>query len=76
MVTLQATVISRLFIVALTKCDKLNKTERTKRLSSIESELEFLGVTPEIIPVSSSNGEGIETLKNIIKDCVENEDVE
>lgn len=64
------------FVVAFTKCDKLNKTERTKRLASIESELDFLGFTPEIIPVSSSNGEGIETLKDIIKDCVKNEDAE
>ena len=60
------------FIVALTKCDKLNKSETEKRLKLIKKELNFLETTPEIIPVSSVHGNGIEQLKQIIEECVEN----
>ena len=59
------------FIVALTKCDKLNKSEKAKRLSLIVSELSFLKQLPEMIPISSSNGEGIEIIKKKIVECVE-----
>ena len=53
------------FIVVMTKSDKLNKTERTKRLEAVHSELaEFGDVT--VIPFSATNGEGVEAVKEAI----------
>ena len=43
------------FIVVMTKSDKLNKTERTKRMEDIHTELAEFGDV-KIIPFSASNG--------------------
>lgn len=47
------------FLIALTKSDKLKKTERQKREKEIPTELPDL----ETIAFSSENGEGVEALK-------------
>lgn len=47
------------FVIALTKSDKLKKTERQKREQEIPNELPGL----ETIAFSSENGEGVEALK-------------
>lgn len=47
------------FVIALTKSDKLKKTERQKREKEIPEELPGL----ETIAFSSENGEGVEALK-------------
>ena len=47
------------FVIALTKSDKLKKTERQKREKEIPDELPGL----ETIAFSSENGEGVEALK-------------
>ncbi|MBR6780539.1 MAG: YihA family ribosome biogenesis GTP-binding protein [Clostridia bacterium] len=47
------------FVIALTKSDKLKKTERQKREQEIPAELPGL----ETIAFSSENGEGVEALK-------------
>ncbi len=53
------------FVIVLTKADKLNKTEREKRLSALTEELaDFDGV--QCIPFSAVNGEGVETLRAIL----------
>ncbi len=54
------------FIVVMTKSDKLNKTERTKRMESIHDELAELGDV-KIIPFSASNGEGAEDIRREIE---------
>ena len=54
------------FVIALTKSDKLNKTETKNRLEALEEELSFLDNKPKMIPVSSLKGDGIEELKNYI----------
>ncbi len=59
------------FIVVMTKSDKLNKTERQKRLDSIEKELDFLEGVPHIVVASSQTGEGIDELKSIIVEVAE-----
>ena len=41
------------FIIAMTKCDKLNKTETENRLKLIDGELNFLEGHIPIIPFSS-----------------------
>ena len=47
------------FVIALTKSDKLKKTERAKREQEIPNELPGL----ETIAFSSENGEGVDALK-------------
>lgn len=57
------------FIVVMTKSDKLNKTERNKRLEDINTELAEFGDV-KIIPFSASNGEGAEEIRKAIEDAV------
>lgn len=59
------------FIVALTKSDKLNKTEREKRLAGLYEELDFLPDSVEVIPFSATRGEGAERILDRIKEIVE-----
>lgn len=54
------------FVVALTKSDKLNKTEYAERLSAVQNELDF--VKQEcVIPFSAVTGAGSETLLQAIR---------
>lgn len=53
------------FIVALTKSDKLNKTEYKTRLEAIKTELPTVE-KDRILPFSALNGEGAETIRNYI----------
>lgn len=54
------------FVVALTKSDKLNKTEYAERLSAVQDELDF--VEQEcVIPFSAVTGAGSETLLQAIR---------
>ncbi|MBO5420806.1 MAG: YihA family ribosome biogenesis GTP-binding protein [Clostridia bacterium] len=54
------------FIVVMTKSDKLNKTERTKRLEAIKEELAEFGDI-EAIPFSAQNGEGADRIREAIE---------
>lgn len=58
------------FVIALTKCDKLNKTERAARMEALKDEL---AAYPEIrkIPFSAVTGEGAEELRTEIAVAVE-----
>ena len=59
------------FIIVASKSDKLNKTKRAEREESIKKELEiYHGVS--VIYFSSVNGEGIDKIKKIISECVDN----
>lgn len=58
------------FIIALTKLDKLNKTERKERLISLANELsQYQNI--QLYPCSSVKGEGIEEIKSVISKCIE-----
>lgn len=57
----------RPFIVVLTKADKLNKTEREKRLASIADELPY-GEDLTIVPFSAETGEGVDVLRGILEE--------
>lgn len=57
------------FIIVLTKCDKLNKTERENRRASFEKELDFMGDCLKI-EFSALNGEGVEKVKAAIESAV------
>ncbi|MGN0562039.1 MAG: ribosome biogenesis GTP-binding protein YihA/YsxC [Candidatus Fimenecus sp.] len=54
------------FVVALTKSDKLNKTEYAQRLKSVQTELDFVQ-SEYVIPFSAVSGEGRETLLDVIR---------
>ena len=58
------------FVVALTKCDKLNKTERMKQLESICGILTEYG-NISVIPFSATKGDGVEELRRYISDAIE-----
>ena len=61
------------FIVVLTKSDKLNKSERAKRLAAFDAILSDLeGVT--VIPFSSMNGEGADAIRAILDQVVEDDE--
>lgn len=53
------------FIIIMTKCDKLNKTQTAQRLASIRTEIPY-GEDITIIPFSSETGEGVDQVKGII----------
>lgn len=53
------------YVVVLTKCDKLNKTERRERSEKIKDELSAYSPI-EIIEFSAQTGEGIDKLKGVI----------
>ena len=54
------------FIVAMTKSDKLKKSEYAARLESVKKELDFVPVD-RLIPFSSVSGEGMDTVKKYIE---------
>lgn len=54
-------------LVALTKSDKLNKTERTARETALREELSFLPEMVPIIPFSAQSGEGVEALREALE---------
>ena len=55
------------FVIALTKCDKLNKTQYQQRLDALQTELAAYEDIPKI-PCSAVKGTGVEELKKIIDD--------
>ncbi len=58
------------FIVALTKCDKLNKTERINQLESICSEVSKFG-NISVVPFSALKGDGVDELRKLIEKAVD-----
>ena len=58
------------FVVALTKCDKLNKTERMNQLEEICSILTNYG-NISVIPFSATKGDGVEELRSYIEKALE-----
>lgn len=55
------------FVIALTKSDKLNKSERTERMESLKKELNFLPQNISVIPFSSITGEGVDEIRSQIE---------
>lgn len=58
------------FVIALTKCDKLNKTETAARLEALQQELAAYADVPAI-PFSAVKGTGVEELKAAISAAAE-----
>ena len=51
------------FVIALTKSDKLGKTQHAQRLASLQDDLRSLGCKADAIPFSAVTGEGVEGLR-------------
>lgn len=61
------------FIIVLTKADKLNKTQRAKRLAAFDEILADLeGIT--VIPFSATNGEGADEIRDILVQVTEDDE--
>lgn len=58
------------FVTVLTKCDKLNKTERSEMLMNICEVLTKHGCT-RVIPFSALKGDGTEDIRKVIEEAVE-----
>ncbi len=58
------------FIVAATKCDKLNKTEFNNRSAELREELKDFGDDLVIIPFSSEKGNGVDEVKAEIEKVI------
>lgn len=60
------------FVIVLTKADKLNKTDRQKRLLAFKTEIPcFEDIT--VIEFSAATGEGVDKIKAIIEDVAQDE---
>lgn len=62
------------FVLVLTKADKLNKTERAKRLEAFRDEIPCFEDI-HVIPFSSQTFEGVEELRQIVEDIADDNDV-
>ncbi|MDE6501458.1 MAG: ribosome biogenesis GTP-binding protein YihA/YsxC [Ruminococcus sp.] len=60
------------FVIVLTKADKLNKSEREKRMKAFEGEIPCFSDIHSI-PFSSQTFEGVEELRQIVEDVTEND---
>ena len=60
------------FVIVLTKADKLNKSEREKRMKAFENEIPCFSDIHSV-PFSSMTFEGVEELRNIVEDVSEND---
>ena len=58
------------FVVAMTKADKLNKTEFAKQKESISNLLAEMGVDVPVIPFSAMNGMGVDEIKKVIEGVI------
>ena len=61
------------FLIVLTKADKLNKTEREKRMAGFATEIPHFEDI-HVLPFSSQTFEGVEELRAILEDVVSEED--
>lgn len=57
------------FIIVLTKCDKLNKTETEKRLAALKTELADYEDIPRV-PFSALKGTGLTEVKKLIEEAI------
>lgn len=63
------------FVIVLTKADKLNKTERAKRMAAFAEEIPYFDDI-HIVSFSSQTFEGVEELRSIIEDIAADDEDE
>lgn len=61
------------FVIVLTKADKLNKTERAKRMEAFKDEIPYFSDIHSI-PFSSQTFEGVEELRKIVEDIINDDE--
>lgn len=61
------------FVIILTKMDKLNQTERKRRLEELGGEIPYAEEIT-IIPFSAKSGEGVEDIREIISDIASDDE--
>ncbi|MEG0895001.1 MAG: ribosome biogenesis GTP-binding protein YihA/YsxC [Oscillospiraceae bacterium] len=62
------------FLVLLTKCDKLNKTETQERLEGFAQEFPYEDIT--MIRFSSLNATGVEEIRKVISEVTKQDDID
>lgn len=60
------------FLIVLTKADKLNKTEREKRMAAFQTEIPYFSQI-HVIPFSSVTREGVEEVQAILMEIAEDD---
>ena len=55
------------FLIVLTKADKLNKTERTKRMQAFETEIPYFSQI-HVIPFSAVTREGVAEVQGVLEE--------
>lgn len=60
------------FVIALTKSDKLNKTQRRERLEAYQQEIPYAEEI-KMIPFSAVNSEGAEEIRELLSELAEEE---
>ncbi len=63
------------FVLVLTKADKLNRTERAKRMEAFNTEIPYFDEM-HVIQFSSQTFEGVEELRSIVEDIASDEEQE
>ena len=63
------------FIVAMTKLDKLKKSQRTTRIEEMRQQMSVFGDV-RLFPCSSENGEGVEEIRKAIEAAAEGEQID
>lgn len=61
------------FVLVLTKADKLNKTERAKRMEAFKSEIPCFE-DMHVVPFSSMTFEGVDELREIVEDVISDDE--
>ena len=60
------------FVIVLTKADKLNKSERAKRLEAFKTEIPYYDDIT-VVPFSAVTDEGVQTLREIVTEIAADE---
>lgn len=63
------------FVIVLTKADKLNKTQREKRMSGFENEIPYFHEIT-VVPFSAQTFEGVERLREIVEEVISDDDID
>lgn len=63
------------FLIVLTKADKLNRTERTKRMKAFETEIPYFSQI-HVIPFSAVTREGVEAVQGVLEEIASEPDEE
>lgn len=61
------------YMVAFTKADKLSKAQQQKQIATIAKQLAAAGANPIVLATSSETGQGIDDLRALIEDAIQQE---